>query len=137
MIAVNETILKEYLKYKNTDKKLDKNLIQQFFQYYKPFVVSIRQLINIGYEEKTALLLYSNKEVFDKLSLRTSNIENEIDLINGTLFKVMLSDKKDNYPYINILDDNINKEFTTTYEYDKDRQKAKEHIKGKHQVNYI
>jgi len=130
MIAVNEYIIQEYLKYRKTDKDFDKNILQMFFQYYKPFVVSVKQLINIGYEKKTALLLYTNSEVFNKLSIRTSNIQNDTELIQDTKFKLMLTHNQDEYPYINILNDKINREFSATYNANEDRIKAKEHIKA-------
>jgi len=69
MIAVKENILKAYLKYRvSNDNDFDRDLISNFFQYYKPFKVGFYQLLNLGYSERTALNLYQEQDIFNSLS---------------------------------------------------------------------
>lgn len=129
MIAVNHTILKEYLKYQKNSNDFDRELILKFFHYYKPFVVSITQLIEIGYDKKTALTLYKNRAIFNALSSRIVSANSESALISETKYKLMLTHNSDNYPYLNIFNDKVDKNYTATYEAGERRDKIKAHIK--------
>lgn len=118
MIAVSENLLKEYIKYKKTDNEPNKELIQKFFKYYQPFVVSTNQLINIGYDRKTALILLQNKRIFATLSSRILAVTNEEDLIKHSKLKLMIRDddiKFSNYTTININQNEIEPRFSATY----------------------
>jgi hypothetical protein len=57
-------------------------------------------------------------------------MNNEEDLINDTLFKIMLTDDKTEYPYINIYNDELGIDFNSSYESGKTRDKAIEHLKS-------
>lgn len=133
MITVSENILKEYIKYKKTDNQYDKELMQKFFKYYQPFLVSVNQLINIGYDKKSALNLYKNKRVFDKLSSRILMTLNEEDLIKQSNLKLMIRDddiKFNNFVTININQDKIESRYSATYKIGENRDDAKKHIKS-------
>ena len=133
MITVSENILKEYIKYKKTDNQYDKELMQKFFKYYQPFLVSVNQLINIGYDKKSALNLYKHKRVFDKLSSRIIMTSNEEDLIEQSKLKLMIRAddiKFDNFITININQDKIESRYSATYKIGENRDEAKKHIKS-------
>ena len=131
MLAVKENILKSYLKYKiSNNNDFDRELISSFFQYYKPFKVALYQLINLGYSERTALNLYQEQDIFNGLSSSIGIFTDENELIQNTLYKVMLTTQNDNFPYINILNTQTDINFTATYYASEDRTKVKEHIKA-------
>lgn len=130
MIAINNRLLKEYLKYQKDVPNIDKVLIVKFFKYYKPFIVSITQLIEIGYDKKTALMLYQNKKIFNTLSSKIVSVDNQTALISQTKFKIMLTDDKNSYPYVNILNDEVDNNYTVSYNSGQSRNKALKHIKN-------
>ncbi len=140
MIAVSENLLREYLKYKKTDNKYDKNLMQKFFKYYQPFVVSVNQLINIGIDKKTVFNLLKHKRVFDNLSSKILAVTNEEDLIKHSKLKLMIRDddkKFQNCTTININENRIKPRYSATYKENENRKEAKKHIKSLLHSSYV
>ena len=54
--------------------------------------------------------------------------QNLIELSRLTLLKIILSNRNSDFPYVNIMGDEFENNFTATYSIGTNRQKAKEHI---------
>jgi hypothetical protein len=128
MLAIQCDLISEYMAFqKGRVGKYDNETIAQLFKYLHPFKMSVKQKNHIGMSDEEAQAL----AVGDFIKIR--NFKDENDLIQSTSLKIMLSKDSTNgtfpYPYINILDDEIDVNFTTTYKKNESRVKAIEHIK--------
>ncbi|MBD5164958.1 MAG: hypothetical protein HDT10_03910 [Helicobacter sp.] len=52
------------------------------------------------------------------------------ELANDTVYKIILSQNKSNFPYINVFNDKIENNLTATFSKQEERTKAKEHFKA-------
>jgi len=129
MLALDEELLKEYFAFQK-GKKSDytKEVIEKLFKYLQSFTISIQQKNAINLSDEIV------KSLTDSGLIKVRNRSTEDELIQKTLLKVMLTTSSVNgtfpYPYINILDDEVDVSFTATYKSGDNRDKAKEHIKA-------
>lgn len=121
-IALNNKLLLQFLSYQ-TIQDFDRDLIPRLFKYLQPFKIAKYQLSLI--QPEIAKQLLSGNQF-----ISTSFAETEEDLINDTIFKIMLTDDKSNYPYMNINDDELDLNFNATYKSKQNREKAKKHIQS-------
>lgn len=119
-IALSDDLIEEFLAYKgNSFNKVSIEL----FKYLHPFKIGKYQQ-NLFAPE--ILKQLGSSPVF----VHFSSALNEIDLIKDTEFKIMLTKDRNDYPYINILGDEIDVNFNAFYKANDDRSKAIEHIKA-------
>ncbi len=121
-IALSDKLLLEFLSY-NGLGSFDKQLISKLFKYLHPFKIGKYQLPLIDASIAKQLLPGND-------FISTSSATTKDDLINDTLFKIMLTDDTTTYPYIDIMNDEIEINFNATYKSRIDRTKAQEHIKS-------
>jgi hypothetical protein len=129
MLALDDELLKEYFAFEhNRVKDYDKTTIIKLFKYLQPFKMSVRQKEALGLSDEKI------KSLRDIGLLKIYRFKNENDLIKNTKLKLMLTkDRADGtypYPYINILDDEVDVSFTATYKSGENRDKAVEHIRA-------
>ena len=124
-LALDDELLKEYFAFMNNNgNDYDRNNIVKLFKYLQPFVILRSQKEDLGIED--ALM----NTYCDDGFMTIINDCDEETLIKNTKLKVMLTSNKKNYPYINILDDEVDVSFTATYKGGENRDKAKKHIKA-------
>jgi len=129
MLALDDELLKEYFAFEhNRVKDYDKTTIIKLFKYLQPFKMSVRQKEALGLSDEKI------KSLRDIGFLKIYRFKNENDLIKNTKLKLMLTkdgvDTSYPYPYINILDDEVDVSFTATYKSGENRDKAVEHIRA-------
>ena len=123
-IALSDKLLEEFFEFKKGNIR-DKELLQKLFGYIQPFSISRNQLENLDLDIAIKSKIISGGDIITPVNATT-----EKQLINSTLYKIMLTDNKNHYPYVNILLDKIEINYTATYKKDENRDKAKEHIKN-------
>jgi hypothetical protein len=122
-IVLSDELLKEFYKFKRSSD-FDKNLIEKLFNYYTGGeLTNVAQLKRIGIDDTRLLsnLSKANPKYRDK------TLE---ELCEETIYKFILNTERDDYPYINIHSDKIERNFTATYTKNESRQKTIEHIKA-------
>jgi len=129
MLALETSLIAQYLAFqKSIVGDYDRITIEKLFKYLQPFTMSVSQKEDIGLTDEVAQALSGSRLI--KIRYR----QNEDDLIQKTILKLMLT--KDDidgtfpYPYINILNDELDISFTATYKNGESRDKAIEHIKA-------
>ena len=121
-VALSDDLIKEFLAYKGNS--FNKEIIAKLFKYLHPFKIGEYQE-SLFTEGLLKQFVVANP---DLVSL--SKVENEVDLIKSTKFKIMLTTDRNTYPHINILNDEIDVNFNAFYKATADRRKAIEHIKA-------
>ncbi len=120
-IVLSDDILKEYYEFKHNGS-YDNESIQNLFNYYKsPHITNIAQLQRIGIE---------NSALFSQLLQSNLTEQTLLGLCDKTTFKVILDMSKSRYPYINIFQDKIENNYSSTFYKQQSRIKAQEHIKA-------
>jgi hypothetical protein len=122
-IALSNKLLREFFNYK-MGKKFDKKIILHLFKYLQPFSITKEQLKALNLDIAIQQNIISGGDI-----ISPSNAKDEKELIASTIYQIMLTDDKDSYPYINILKDEVNTNYTASYTKGESRQKAKAHIK--------
>jgi len=123
-IALNDKLLEEFFEFKKGNIR-NKELLQKLFKYLQPFSISRRQLDNLDLDIAIKSKIISGGDIIIPVDAKTEN-----QLINSTLYKIMLTDNKNSYPYVNILLDEVDINYTATYKEGENRDKAKKHIKN-------
>lgn len=119
-IVLSDDLLKEYYKFKHNGS-YDNESIQNLFNYYKsPHITNISQLKRIDIEDSA---------LFSQLLQSNLTQQTLVDLCDKTTFKVILNQEKSNYPYVSILGDTLENNYTSTYK-NSSRVKAQEHIEA-------
>lgn len=131
-LVLSDDLLVEFYKFKeHTD--YDKRTIQRLLHYYK-----IGFLTNIAQLERTKVEVPANL----KSQLRHAGFKRQTleELAGSTIFKVVLSSDRSEFPYVNIYDDKIENNFSGTFYSNESRAKAIAHIQalcGKAKEIYI
>jgi len=134
-LALDDDLLFQYFAFQEGKRSdYQKETIIKLFKYLQPFTISIEQKDSLELDDDLI------KYIVDDGFITIASFTNEDDLIQSTKLKVMLTkdgiDGTYPYPYINILKDEIDVNFTATYkgkDEDNDgenRDKAIEHIKA-------
>jgi len=123
-IALSDKLLEEFFEFKKGNIR-NRELLQKLFKYLQPFSISRRQLDNLDLDIAIKSKIISGGDIIIPVDAKTEN-----QLINSTLYKIMLTDNKNSYPYVNILLDEVDINYTATYKEGENRDKAKEHIKN-------
>lgn len=121
--ALSDKLCKEYLLYKEQKAGFDKNIINKLLRYHSgnEFIFSVAQIEAVGANITENL----------KIGLRKSRlgVGRPEDLVNKTEYKLILTDDKSDYPYVNIHCDNIETCLTGCFYQKDNRVKAIEHLK--------
>ncbi|WP_221254310.1 MIT C-terminal domain-containing protein [Campylobacter sp. 19-13652] len=120
-MMLEDNLLECYLKFKNGECD-DVDTINRILHYIKtPILFTKSQLSKVDTAlQKSILSSLGNYRIKD-------NIE---EAAKDTVFKVILSDTKDYFPYVNIKNDIIENNFTATFKQNMNRNKAKLHLKS-------
>ncbi len=122
-IVLSDELLKEYYKFKRSSD-FDKNLIEKFFGYYTgKELTNVAQLERIGI--KDTRLLSSISKAYPTYTGKSLE-----ELCEKTIYKFILNTERDDYPYININSDKIERNFTATYGKKENRDKTIKHMKA-------
>ncbi|EEK2490183.1 hypothetical protein G9056_001795 [Campylobacter jejuni] len=76
---------------------------------------------------------YYDSETLKSILGQKTSLEYSDDLeclSKNTIYKIILSEKQYNFPYVNIFEDKIENNFTASFIKNEDRKKAKEHLKA-------
>ncbi|QIX86569.1 MIT C-terminal domain-containing protein [Campylobacter ureolyticus] len=124
-LVVEDDLFIEYLKFtRNLEYK--KDTIKKILRYHKDgFLPTLNQL-ELAEKEIDGF----DKSVFSPLFNRFKINVSLLDLANQTKLKLILSNDKNHYPYVNINGDVINNNISATFKPEETRQKAKEHFKN-------
>lgn len=121
-LVLSDELLSEYYKF-TSNSNFDRNLIEKLFNYYKPtYITNKAQLERINHSSDKNLV-----SSLIKSGLKNQTLE---ELASKTKYKIILSTDRNDYPYVNINDDNIEKNFTGTFLRNESRDKAIKHIKA-------
>ena len=102
----------------------DVKTIEQILHYYKPSILLRKEYMQKYYDKATLSSIfstYSNTVSEDSLE----------QLAKKTIYKIILSKDKDDFPYVNIATKNkIENNLTSTFYKNESRDKAKAHLKA-------
>lgn len=122
-IVLSDELLKEFYKFKRSSD-FDKKIIEKLFHYYPAKeLTNVAQLKRIGMDD-TRLLSNLSKA---GSKYRNATLE---ELCEETIYKFILNTERDDYPYININSDRIERNFTATYGKKENRDKTIKHMKA-------
>jgi hypothetical protein len=120
-IVLSNELLKAYYDFKES-KSVEQYTITKLFKYYvSGHLTNCKQLEEIGKEED------SLKQQLAQEGYINQTLE---ELCEDTIYKFILNTERDDYPYINIHSDRIERNFTATYGKNESRDKTIEHIKA-------
>jgi len=122
-IALSDKLLNEFFNFKK-GTGFDKEIIPYLFKYLQPFSITREQLESLNLDVAIKSKIMSGGDI-----ISPSSATNQNNLINSTLYKIMLTDDKNDYPYVNILSDEIEINYTATYKSGENRDKVKNHMK--------
>jgi len=95
--------------------RVDKpKLAEQFFGYYAPYITNTAQLQRIE----------RGHDLLPQLAAKGLIAQSLEQLAEQTHYKLILNTEKSNYPYVNILNDKVEKNFTLTFRTGENRDKA-------------
>jgi len=114
-LVLSDDLLQLFLNFKH-GKVDNPNLVENFLSYYHaPHLTCVNQLKRIGNED-TAL--------FQPLAAQGYISQSLDDLVTKTRYKLILNTEKYDYPYVNIDQDKVEKNFTLTFGIGENRDKA-------------
>ncbi|WP_083234180.1 hypothetical protein [Candidatus Marithrix sp. Canyon 246] len=120
-IVLSDELLKAYYDFKNA-KHVDPQIITNLLKYYSRHLTNIAQLKRIAIEVDNSV---------SKKLLRKGYINQTLEeLCEQTKYKLILNTERNDYPYININADKIERNFTATYNKNESRDKTIKHIKA-------
>lgn len=122
-MVLEDNLAEELCKFKR-QADYDDKIVERILHYYKPYILLSKTYIRKYYRDEAtfkSLIATNNHIDFD---------EPLEQLANQTLYKIILSQNKSNFPYINIFNDKIENNLAATFPKDEERTKAKEHFKS-------
>lgn len=97
-VALCDDLQLEYCRYKNRDNGFNRNKINRILRYgAATSITNEAQLARIGYPPDSSL-----KMLLRKNSLTDQSVE---ELAGKTIYKIVLSDSRDDFPYVNVMND--------------------------------
>ena len=120
-IVLSDELLKAYYNFKSS-KGVDQNIITNLFKYYiSGHLTNSAQLKRIE----------ANDESLQQQLAQNGYINQTLEeLCEKTIYKLILNTERNDYPYININADKIERNFTATYGKNESRDKTIKHIKA-------
>ncbi|MCK5720035.1 MAG: hypothetical protein KAH84_08845, partial [Thiomargarita sp.] len=120
-IVLSDELLKAYYYFKNS-QPAKQDTIENLFKYYiSGHLTNCKQLEDIGIKDDS-LKQQLAQEGYIKQTLE--------ELCEKTIYKFILNTERDDYPYININSDRMERNFTATYGKKESRNKTIEHMKA-------
>lgn len=122
-VALCDDLQREYCRYKNGEDGINRNIINRILRYgAATSITNEAQLARIGYAPDSSLRMQLRKN-----SLIHQSVE---ELAGKTIYKIVLSDSRDEFPYVNVMDDAEPVKPMTggCFFRDMPREKAKRHI---------
>ena len=102
----------------------DVKTIEQILHYYKPSILLRKEYMQKYYDEATLSSIFSTYP-------NTVSEDSLEQLAKKTIYKIILSKDKDDFPYVNIATKNkIENNLTSTFYKNESRDKAKAHLKA-------
>ncbi len=97
-VALCDDLQREYCRYKNGEDGINRNIINRILRYgAATSITNEAQLARIGYAPDSNLRMQLRKN-----SLKDQSVE---ELAGKTIYKIVLSDSRDDFPYVNVMDD--------------------------------
>jgi len=119
--ALDDTLLKELHAFKHA-KPFSQRNIEALLHFYKPpHITNIAQLQRVGIQD-SALMTSLAQQSWANASLDK--------LSENTVYKLILGTDSDVFPYINVLDDCFENNYTSTFYKGDNRDKIQAHIKA-------
>lgn len=120
-IVLSDKLLGEFESFKK-NRPVDTSLIMRLLNMYKaPHITNIAQLKRIGVED-VPLFMQLVQNGFKDQSLE--------ELAGKTVYKIILEDNRDDYPYVSVSDSKLKNKYTITLAPGDSRANAISHIKG-------
>lgn len=122
-VALCDDLQREYCRYKNGEKGFNRNKVNRILRYgAATSITNVAQLTRLGYPPDSNL-----KKMLINNSLTDQSVE---ELAGKTIYKIVLSDSRDDFPYVNVMDDAEPVKPMTggCFFRDMPREKAKRHI---------
>lgn len=120
-IVLSDELLKEFYKFKRS-ADFNKKIIEKLFNYYTG-----GELTNTAQLQRIKLNDTRLASTLAKAGYKTQTLE---ELCEKTKYKLILNTERNDYPYININADRIERNFTATYNKNESREKTIKHIKA-------
>ena len=124
-VVVENDLFVEYHKF-TKGKPCDAKIIKRLLHFYCNEIVS-----NVGQYEETGVELDANlKNKLAHAGLKRQSLESLAE--HYTMYKIILSTRKNNFPYINIMNDDLRLErnFSASFDIGESRAFAVEHLKA-------
>ncbi|MFZ2727802.1 MAG: hypothetical protein WAX77_16235 [Methylococcaceae bacterium] len=120
-LALSDKLLKVYFDFK-AGSVSDACLLEKFLSYYHaPFITSVNQLEAINHQDNSLMpQLTAQGYISDTLE----------QLAQKTIYKIILNTERSDYPYVNILNDKIEKNFSLSFKCSENRNKAHDLIRA-------
>jgi hypothetical protein len=124
-MCCEDDLLQEFIKFKHGES-VNNDTIEKFLHYYKPKILPTKEQFSILDNDLKSELV-SSTHIYDDLS----------KALLKTIYKICLSNTKNDFPYVNINGDEIENNLTGTFK-SSSRGKAIAHIKALlENANYI
>lgn len=121
--ALSDSLCKEYLSYKN-NKPFDQNVINRILNFrINEFIMNSSQIDRVFGKEEF-------KDFKNKLRYARYTTQTLEELASKTRYKLILSDERSEFPYLNINNDNIEINVSGCYYKNSCRNKAISHLKS-------
>jgi hypothetical protein len=124
-LVLEDSLLIEYLMFSN-NKNYNSYKVKKLFKYCKPHISNISQLDRV----KDNLPNIPLKRLKSQLANKRLVNCNLLDLVQKTKIKIILSENKNNFPYVIINNDEFENNYTATYNRGENRKKVLKHIKS-------
>lgn len=123
-MVLEDNLAEELCKFREKSENCNIKIIEHIFHYYKPQI-----LMNLEYMKR----YYDDEATLSRILSTYSNIcfDNSLEqLTKNTIYKIILSKDKNNFPYVNIIKDKIENNITASFSKNQERKKAKAHLKA-------
>ena len=120
-IALEDDLAQELCNFKQQEN-YDDRIVERILYYYKaPILVSQKYMKKCYEDEATLSRILANNDIDFKRSL-------EELAATQTLYKIILSKDKSEFPFVNIFNDKLENNFTATFKSGEPRTKAVKHF---------
>ncbi len=122
-VVVSDILFNEYHKFKKGDQ-CDTEMVKRLLHYYKHEIVS-----NVDQYEKNNVQIDPNlKAQLTHAGLRHQSLEDLAE--NNTIYKIILNTERNDFPYINVMEDDqkLENNFSSSFDVAEVRKRAFEHL---------
>lgn len=120
--VLSNTLYKQYHLFKE-HQNYDRDVISHLLKFrYGEFLTNTKQLEDIGIDKNVS------KDLYDSLKRSRFTKQTLEELAGKTDYKLILCDDRTDYPYVNIMSDQISSNITGCFYRDTPREKAIKHL---------